>query len=173
MGTKLEVHTNSAKYTRNPEGFKSTDQCAVALKAFCDLHGIPYSDVFVSIAVSLEGSNVKKVGPGRTAVKYQLAEAYGKNILTLKSDVMKEIEVVCTGDFQTTICNAVAKRLRGDDISEYLSKLAVLSGKTVEEKMAALEKAAANVRSPQYAEARIHRPLRKIDVAARAQSSRR
>jgi len=163
MGTKLEVRTNSAKYTRNPQGFKSTDECAVTLKVFCDTHGIPYSDMFVSIAVSLEGGNLKKVGPGRTAVKYQLAEAYGKNVITLKADVVKEIEVVCAGDFQTTICNAVAKSLHGDDIGEYLSRFTVLSGKTVQEKMAALEKAAANVRSPQYAEARIHRPLKKSD----------
>lgn len=165
MGTKLEVRTNSAKYTRNPEGFKSRDECAVTLKAFCDIHGIPYSDVFVSIAVSLEGGNLKTFGQGRTAAKYQLAEAYGKNVIALKSDVVKEIEVVCAGDFQTTICNAVAKGLHGDDIGEYLSRFTVLSGKTVEEKMAALEKAAANVRSPQYAEARIHRPLRKSDDA--------
>jgi len=39
----------------------------------------------------------------------------------------------------------------------------VLSGKTTDEKMAELEKAAAKVRSPQYAEARIHRPLKRSD----------
>jgi hypothetical protein len=65
--------------------------------------------------------------------------------------VVEEIEVVCAGDFQTTICNAVAKSLRGDDISEYLSRFTVLSGKTVGEKMAALEKAVADVRSPHKA----------------------
>ncbi len=163
MGIKLEVRTNSTKYKKNPVGFKSTDECAVVLKAFCDIHGIPYSDVFVSIAVSCEGSNLKKAGPGRTAVKYQLSEAHGGNVLTLKPDVVKEIEVVCAGDFQTTICNAVAKGLHGEDISEYLSKFTVLSGKTTDEKMAELEKAAEKVRSPQYAEARIHRPLKKSD----------
>jgi len=77
--------------------------------------------------------------------------------------VVKEIEVVCVGDFQTTICNVVAKGLHGEDIGEYLSKFTVLSGKTTDEKMAELEKAAAKVRSPQYAEARIHRPLKRSD----------
>jgi len=88
----------------------------------------------VSIAVSREGSNLKKFGPGRTAVKYQLSEAYGGNVLTLKPDVVKEIEVVCVGDFQTTICNVVAKGLHGEDIGEYLSKFTVLSGKTTDER---------------------------------------
>jgi hypothetical protein len=60
MGIKLDVRTNSAKYKKNPQGFKNKDECAVTLKAFCDVYGIPYSDVFVSIAVLLEGSDLKK-----------------------------------------------------------------------------------------------------------------
>lgn len=159
MGIELKVRND----TGDPEDFRSTDACAVVLQAFCDIHHIPYSDVFVSIAVSLEGGNLKEFAPGHKAVKYQLADEYGENVLTLKVDIVKEIEVVCAGDFQTTVCNAVARSLRGENISDYLSKFTVLSGKTTDEKMAELEKAAAKVRGTQYAEARIHRRLKRSD----------
>jgi hypothetical protein len=163
MGTKLEVRTCSSEYYENPKGFTSTDECAPVLKAFCDEHDIPYSNTFVSITVSREGINLKKFGDGRTAVKPRLSDLFGPYVLTLKPNVVKEIQVVCAGDFQTTICNAVAKALRGESIREYLSRFTVLSGKTCDEKMAALEKAAGGVPGRQYAEARIHRPLKRSD----------
>lgn len=162
MGIRLEVRTNSREYFENPEGFRNSDDCAPVLRAFCDKHGIPYGDTFVSIAVLLEGRNLKQFGEGRTARKHKLVESYGNLVITLKQALLKEIEVVCAGDFQNTICNAVARTLCGEDIKEIISRITVLSTKSCDEKMAALEEAA-KVRGAGYAEARIHRPLRKSD----------
>ncbi len=159
----LEVRTNSQKFSKNPEGFRSRDRCANVLSAFCGEHNIPYSETFVSISVSLAGDSQKRTSETRTATKYRLQNEYGKYIIRLKPVVVEAIEVVCLGDFQTIVCNAAARQLNGLDLHEDLAKVISLRGKAFDEKASVLENAARQVRSPRYAEARIPRALRKGD----------
>jgi hypothetical protein len=165
-GMKLVVKTDSSEFFNDPEGFKSSDRCALVVSAFCKAHDLPYSDTFVSIAVvtKWKQSPLKSIGKRHV---YNANDQFGRYAIELNDEVIKDVQVVTIRDFQTVICAAIQIDCGDPDgrkLSRYLRETLIdLRGKTVPEKRAALEDASRLAPRAAYAETRIFRNLRTGD----------
>lgn len=162
---KYIVRTSSLALSKNPEGFTSSDRCGAEVKAFCNAHGVPYEDVFVSIAIRIDKpSPLRPVGIRSV---YNLSHEFGPYSIELADHVISDIQVVAAGDFQTIICKAIQLQCSSSDAEEWKKFVAEnvfdLRSLKGDQKTGLLEKAARKLPSGRYAEARVFRALRTGD----------
>lgn len=168
---KLTVRTNSQKYSADPAGFRSSDRCAVLVRAFCYSHSIPYEDVFVSIAI--KGCKPSMVTSAGKRTIYGINEEFGKYPIELHERVIEHIQVATVGDFQTVICGAIkleCSSASGHELGRYLRDYVhCLQNLNPEEKKQKLEEMAHKLPSSRYCEARIFRTLYTSDKKRRTE----
>jgi hypothetical protein len=164
---ELIVGIDDPKFSNDPDGFCSKDDCRAVMRNFFQRYGILDSEKFTCFSVreQIGQIGIRNVAGG-TLSKAQTADAWGvkgKQYLG-KPDLIKQIAVVCAGDFQTVVCNAVKEILNGHDINSYVDRFVNVQGKSENEIRNAISNALEK-RSPyHYAEARIFRCLADGDV---------
>jgi hypothetical protein len=166
------------KFLEGPSGYRSTDEDkrksrrprkrdAWKVAGFCLEHDIPYSNIFVSIALLAATRN--PVEPGLLAMAYCMDDGDEELILDtdetkplilrLKADqVSPELMVVCDTDFKTQAINRYEKHLSPEKVFADLTQM------RAEERAQALFSVTSRLLSGRYAEARMHRGLRESDV---------
>lgn len=163
MSFKLVVGIDEDDYIANPDGFVSSDTCRDVMSAFVPRHlGIDYPTEFVSMSVRYPLPIPEAVVGGNVQPKYDLADIYGVPFLLVDS-VIKDIDLVCSGDFQDLVCAALVEFLNGRDVSRHKKLFKVVTGKSETEIKEMIDEAQKEKDNFPYVEARIYRALRRAD----------
>lgn len=159
---KLVVGIDDPKYKTNPEGFCSSDELDWLVAPFCRKFLIPYEREFVSMSVMLERKPTSKTNRRRGVKIVRTADLYGVDFV-LKPEVIDEIAVVSTGDFQNLIAKATVRLIESKSMKSCLKQFRKIVGKR-EERIKLLVSAIKHVKEHKgYAEARLFRPLKRSD----------
>jgi hypothetical protein len=145
---KLFTGTKDRNFVHNPEGMRHSDEYKLLVQPFMARY-FSYEEEFVCISVR-EGNG-----------SCNLADAYGFQY-ELKSSVIKDIAIVCVGDFQNVIYAAYCALLRGESIKRYVECFGILpTHASLAEREEILSMALSEARKAgyPYAEARLYRSL--------------
>jgi hypothetical protein len=159
---KLFVGIDRNDEIGNPEKKRSRDDCPCLVGPFLKKF-FEYSEKFVCITVCEDNENIVDGPSGREAKTANLANAYGFQF-ELKSDLIDDIRLVCSGDVQNVICGAYKALLNEEGITEFSKRFALIpreATRQVREEI--LMQAMASKNPYPYVEARIYRSLRRDD----------
>lgn len=139
------------------EGYVCHDEQPEKVSEFCRRFDLPYSERFVSVGVFHPAENLLD--------ERQKAKEFGEPVILDAAKVLPDLMLLCIGDMEGSILRAFDKeQLEEGFLDKCAQTMIDLSKMSVAKKLRVLRHAVLVKEPGGYAEARMHRALRKSDV---------